>query len=123
MFDDEDAQNAEDIFDATQKIFKFPISHPEKKEIVSDPNRSIDIYDFAIMPNEEKIIFQSISNEAAGETYQYELYKYDIHTNEESQLTDLKSYAGHPVIGPSGDTIYFIVNSKFAKKYPAFHLY
>jgi len=123
MMDDRAAESADDIFDATQKIYKVPLDDPEQLNVVSDENRNIDIFDFAILPEENGMIFQSISNWAEGRTFQYELYFYDWEKNEEIRLTGLEQYAGRPKITAYDDKVYFIVNKKFAQKYPDRYLY
>ncbi len=123
MMDDEDADTAEDIFAANQKVFQVPLDNPSELTIVSDENREIDIYDFVILPDNSGMIFQSISNFETGGTYQYELYAYDWDKGEEKQLTTFKQYAGNPIISTADGKIYFIVNKKFAKQFPDHYLY
>lgn len=121
MFDDETAETADEIFEAHLRIFKIPLDDPEALSVISDPNKDIDIYDFAILPDEEKIIYQSISNAYSGGTFQYELFEYDPNTNEETQLTNLQEYTSRPII--YDESIYFIVDKQFAQKYYDYHLY
>lgn len=121
MFDDALAETAEDIFDAQQKIFKVPLESPETLSVISDPKKEIDIYDFAMLPDEEKIVYQSISNAKSGGTFQYELYLYDSSSNDETQLTNLQQYAASPVIAEN--YIYFITDFQFAGKHPDYRLY
>src|SRR5699024_399754 len=59
MMDDEDAESADDIFEAHQKVFEIPLDQPNQKEIISDPERTVDIFDFVVMPHEEAMVFQS----------------------------------------------------------------
>lgn len=121
MVDDETAESAEEIFDANSRIFKIPLDDPEALSVVSDPNKEIDIYDFVILSDEEKIIYQSVSNPNSGGIFQYELFEYDPNTNEETQLTNLQEYTSRPLI--YDNFIYFIVDTQFAQKYSDYHLY
>lgn len=123
MMDDEDADSAEDYFDAKQKIFEIPIENPNERKIISNENREADIYDFTFLQDNSGIIFQSASNYATGDTFKYELYFQDLENKEEIQLTELEEYAGKPKFSQSDDKIYFIVNKAFAKKYPDYYLY
>lgn len=123
QMNDPESSSAEEIFDAKQKVYKVPLDNPEQLTVVSDENRDIDIFDFAILPDETGMIFQSISNWENGGTFQYELYYDDWEQNEETRLTSLKEYAGRPLITPDGNKIYFIVNKKFARKHPDNHIY
>lgn len=115
MNDDMSAETAEESFETKQKIFEIPLENPQTMNTVSNPARDIDIFDFTLIPNEEKLIFQSISNAATGENYQYDLYYYDWDKNEEKRLTDLTSYASRPVFSPSEKLVYFIVDDNFTK--------
>lgn len=121
MFDDAHAETAEDIFEAHLRIFKVPLDDPEGLTVISEPNKDIDIYDFVFLPVQDKIIYQSVSNANAGGTFQYELFEYDLNTNKETQLTNLKEYTSRPTI--YNDNVYFIVDKQFAQKRPDFHLY
>ncbi len=120
-FDDEDTQSAEEIFDANLRIFKLPLAGSEKVSIISDLSKKIDIYDFTVFDDEEKIIYQSVGNPESEGTYQYELFEYDAKTKEEIQLTHLKEYTSRPIIYE--DHVYFIVDKQFAQKHPDYHLY
>lgn len=122
MNDDFQAETAEDIFATTQKIFQIPLDQPNDFKVISDENRDVDIYDFAIVPNEDAMIFQSVSNTNSTGTFEYELYYYDWKTKEEKRLTDLREYAGKPRIATNGD-VYFIVDTQFAQSKPKHHLY
>lgn len=121
MPDDEASESAEEIFDTKSRIFKIPLDDPEAVSVVSVPNKEIDIYDFVILSDEEKIIYQSVSNPNSGGTFEYELFEYDPNTNEETQLTNIQEYTSRPVI--NDDFIYFIVDKQFAQKYSDYHLY
>lgn len=120
--DDAHAETAEDMFEMNQRIFQIPLGQPEEISIISDPDREIDIYDFAIVPGKEAMVFQSISNANAGGTFEYELYYYDWDRKEETRLTDLQEYAGTPIIADD-KKVYFIVDKQFAHEYPDHHLY
>lgn len=122
MPDDEEVETAEDSFDLNLRIFQIPLDQPSNLKVVSDPNRKVDIYDFAVVPNETEFIFQSISNQDSGDIFQYELYKYNVETNEEQQLTNLKEYTVNPVIS-SDNKIYFMVDKRFGQRNADYHLY
>jgi Tol biopolymer transport system component len=121
--DDSNVETAEDSFNVNQRIFEIPLDHPEEMSIISDPDREVDVFSFTITPSEDEIIFQSISNADDGGTYEYELYKYDLASKEEKQLTYFGEYAGDPVISEDGKTVYFMLDKKFAKGDPEYHLY
>jgi dipeptidyl aminopeptidase/acylaminoacyl peptidase len=111
----------EESFEVHQRIFEIPLDDPSKRKVVSDPNREVDIFDFTMVPNSREIVFQSIGNFDSGGTYQYELYKYNLETKEEEQLTNLKEYTTNPVI--SQNQIYFMVDKRFAQRDSDYHLY
>src|SRR5690625_756144 len=123
MIDDEDADSADEIFDAKQKIFQIPLDHPNELTIISDENREAEIYDFTLLPRDKGIIFQSASNYAADDTFKYELYFQDLEGKEEIQLTELEEYTGRPIFSKNDEKIYFIVDKAFAKKHPDYYLY
>jgi TolB protein len=123
MADEREAKTADDIFDMKQRIFEIPLENPEAMTIVGDADASRDIWAFAMLPGEESLIFQTVSNEAAGGNFQYELYYFDLTTLEEKRITDVKTYAGNPVIAADGKTIYFIVNEGFATSHDDYSLY
>ncbi|MBO1001356.1 TolB family protein [Pseudogracilibacillus auburnensis] len=124
MDDVADDATAEEIFEMKQQIFQIPLDKPEQFSVISDNDRDIDIYDFALVPNKEAMVFQSVSNASAGGTFQYELYYYDWEQIKEKRLTDLQSYAAHPIITHDGKHVYFIVDRQFAKShYPENYLY
>ncbi|MGC8230933.1 hypothetical protein ACP2W0_18250 [Pseudobacillus badius] len=122
MPDDENVKTAEDSFESSQKIFQFLLDQPANFKVVSNPERKNDIYDFTVVPNKKEFIFQSVSNPESGDTFQYELYKYNAETKEEKQLTNLKEYTERPVIGPD-NKIYFMVDKSFGQKSSDYHLY
>ncbi|MBY0099574.1 hypothetical protein [Mesobacillus maritimus] len=111
----------EESFEVHQRIFEIPLEEPSKRMVVSDPNREVDIFDFTMVPNNKEIVFQSIGNVDSGDTFQYELYKYNLETKQEEQLTNLKEYTANPVI--RRNQIYFMVDKQFAKRDSAYHLY
>src|SRR5699024_6925272 len=71
MDDDVDAHTAEEIFDVKERIFEIPLNDEKEMSVLTDPSRTIPVYDFAILPDDDAIVFQSISNFAAGDTYEY----------------------------------------------------
>ncbi|WP_077212773.1 TolB family protein [Bacillus dakarensis] len=121
--DDSSVETAEDSFNVKQRIFEIPIEKPEQMSVISDPDREVDVFSFTITPSEEEIIFQSISNPDDGGTFKYELYKYNLTTKTETQLTHFGEYVGDPVISADGQTVYFMLDKKFAKGDPEYHLY
>lgn len=120
--DDADAKTADEIFETHQRIFKVKFDQTGI-ETVTDSKRDVDIFDFTITPDEKTMIFQSISNEQSGSTYIYELYSYDLKTKTEKQLTHLQEYTDRPVISSDTKTVYFMVDKKFGKSDPQYHLY
>ncbi|MDZ5473595.1 hypothetical protein SM124_17910 [Bacillus sp. 31A1R] len=123
MDDDADAETAEEIFNTKQRVFNISFDHPENPTIASDIEREEDIFSFTFTPTGNEMIFNSISNVDSGDTFQYELYRYNVDTKEEKQLTNLESYSTDPVIGHDGKTIYFMVDQNFGKRTPQYHLY
>ncbi|MGG3889495.1 TolB family protein [Metabacillus fastidiosus] len=121
--DDSDVKTAEDSFQVQQRIFEIPLDHPEKTAVISNPEREVDIYTFAITPAGNDLIFQSISNSEEGGTFKYELYKYNLDSKEEKQLTHLGEHVGDPLISADGETIYFMLDENFANGRPVHHLY
>ncbi|WP_078549181.1 TolB-like translocation protein [Litchfieldia alkalitelluris] len=121
--DDSDVETAEDSFDVKQRIFEVPLEDSEETSVISDPNREVSIFSFTITPDENELIFQSISNPNDGGIFKYELYKYNLDTKEEKQLTHFGEYVSDPVISKDGSTIYFMLDRNFAKGDPNYQLY
>lgn len=121
--DDSDVKSAEDSFQVKQRIFEIPLDHPEEMSVISDPEREVSIFSFTITPTGKEFIFQSISNDEEGGTYEYELYKYNFESKEEKQLTHFGKHASDPVVSADGKTIYFMLDRNFAKGSPDYHLY
>ena len=116
MDDDADVKTAEDSFDVQQRVFRIPLEDPTTLEVVSDPDREVDIFDFALFPNGKEMVYQSISNAKSGDTFQYELYRYNMVTKEEQQLTHLKEYASNPVISANVMKIYLCLIDNLPRK-------
>lgn len=123
MDDDADVKTAEDSFEVKQRIFKIPIDNPDNYSIVSNPDRDTSIFDFTLIPNKEKIIYQSIRKTGSDGIYQYELYKYNRKTKEEEQLTHIGEHTSNPVLSSDNQTVYFMVNEQFGRKNADYHLY
>lgn len=121
--DDSDVKTAEDSFQVKQRIFEIPLDHPEEMAVISDPDREVSIFSFAITPDGNEFIFQSISNPNDGGIFKYELYRYNLDTKEEKQLTHFGEYVGDPVVSADGRTIYFMLDRNFAKGDSDYHLY
>ncbi|GAE37220.1 TolB family protein [Halalkalibacter akibai] len=121
--DDSDAETAEDIFEVKQRIFEIPLDSPEEMSIISDPEREVSIFSFTITPDGNDLIFQTISNPNDGGIFKYELFKYNLETKEEKQLTRFGDHTSDPVVSADGSTIYFMRDKKFAKGNPDYHLY
>lgn len=119
--DDVADTSPEESFEVHQRIFEIRLDDADKRTVVSDPDREVDIFDFTIIPNSKEIVFQSIGNIDSGDTYQYELYKYNLETKKEEQLTNLKEYTTNPII--KQNQIYFMVDKQFAKRDSDYHLY
>lgn len=62
-------------------------------------------------------------HEVHRNTILYELYKYNLESKEEKQLTHFGENVGHPVVSSDGETIYFMMDKNFAKGDPEYHLY
>ncbi|WHT49255.1 hypothetical protein QNH10_06465 [Sporosarcina thermotolerans] len=60
MDDDENVETAEELFASKQRIFQIPLNEPNKKTVVSNPVGEEDIYDFLILPEREKIVYQAV---------------------------------------------------------------
>ncbi|WP_077624639.1 hypothetical protein [Sediminibacillus massiliensis] len=121
MDDDLEAESAEDIFASHQRIFEIPLEEPEQMKAVTSAEK--DVFDFALLPEEDGMIYQSISNPEEGGTFEYELYYYDMENKEEEQLTFLKEYTDNPVIDQKNNKVYFMVDKQFAQQESDFHLY
>ncbi len=121
--DDSDVKTAEDSFQVKQRIFEIPLDHPEGMSVISDPEREVSIFSFTITPDGNEFIFQSISNPNDGGIFKYELYRYNLDTKEEKQLTHFGEHVGDPVVSVDGRTIYFMLDRNFAKGDPDYHLY
>lgn len=120
--DDEDAKTADEIFETHQRIFKIQFKN-KNIETVTDPERDVDVFDFAIGSEEKTMVFQSISNANSGGNYIYELYTLDLKSKTEKQLTHLGEYTERPVLSEDSKTVYFIVDKKFGVSDPQYHLY
>jgi Tol biopolymer transport system component len=123
MDDDRHVESPEDTFNVKQRVFQIPLDNPDARAVISDPKREVDIFDFTFMPNGKEMIFQSISNADANDTFQYELYSYDLETKTEKQLTYQGAYAAHPVVSADGTTVYFMATNDFTKRNPHYRLY
>lgn len=123
MMDDGQAKTAEDIFEATQKVFQIPLDGSGELSIISEIERTTDIYDFVVIPNENELIFQSVSQTGENGIYEYELFLYNWETGEERQLTRLKEYTGRPKIDSGNEKVFFIVDRQFGKRQAAYELY
>jgi Tol biopolymer transport system component len=121
--DDSDVKTAEDSFQVKQRVFEIPLDHPEEMSIISDSKREVSIFSFTITPDGKKLIFQSISNPNDGGTFEYELYKYNLDTKEEKQLTYFGDHVSDPVVSSDGRIIYFMLDRNFAKGDSDYHLY
>lgn len=123
MMDDEQAETAENIFDAKQKIFQILLNDPNEYSIISAQTRAEDIYDFTLVPDENAFIFQSVNGTGENGIFEYELFHYNWEKDEEEQLTRLKSYAARPVVDLVSDSIYYIVDSQFGEENSKYSLY
>lgn len=121
--DDSDVKSPEDSFQVKQRIFEISLDHPKQMSVISDPSREVDVFGFTVSPDGNEFIFQSISNADEGGTFEYELYKYNLDSKEEKQLTHFGEYVGDPVVSADGKTIFFMMDKKFAKGDPEYHLY
>lgn len=121
--DDSDVKTAEDSFQVKQRIFEVPLDYPEEMSVISDPEREVSIFSFTITPDGNEFIFQSISNPNDSDTFEYELYKYNLNTKKEKQLTHFGEYVSDPVVSVDGSTIYFMLDKNFGKGDPKYHLY
>lgn len=115
MDDDLHAETADEWFDSQQRIFEIPLDAPEEGTVITNPDRAVDVYDFTFLPGEKSLVFQAVANAAAGETYEYELFHYDLETEEEVQLTNIASYVSRPVVAEKEEKIYFLVDEHFGK--------
>lgn len=123
MDDDSGVETAEDSFMVKNRIFEIPLDNPGGKKVISDPESDIDFYSFAITPKGDEMIFQAVSNPNDGGTFEYELFKYHFDTKEVRQLTHFGKHASDPIIHDDGTTVYFIVDTNFAKGDAINHLY
>jgi len=121
MDDDADVKTAEDIFETKQRIFRISTEQSEDISVISKQDRIIDIYDFAIVPNKNEVIFQSVST--TNKSSAHELYHYNLENERETQLTYLKESTSNPIVNPQNNKVFFMVDKQFGKKYTDYHLY
>lgn len=115
MDDDFFAETADEIFESKQRVFELQFGSTDGFTVITDPEREVDVYDFALIPGEPAMVFQSVANYGAGGTFEYELYYYNWETKEEEQLTNLGSFADRPIISAEDNKVYFIVDDHFGK--------
>ncbi len=123
MPDDAHVETAEQSFEVKQKVFQIPLDKSNDMSVVSNGEWEKDIYDFAILPDRQALIFQSVSQTGAEGIYEYELFYYDWDSGEEKQLTFLKQHTSHPMISPQNGKVYFMVDKQFGKRKTDYHLY
>lgn len=121
--DDEQSEGADDLFETQQRVFQIELDQPEELSIVSKKGRSVDIYDFTMIPNKNEMIFQSVSNPDNDGLFEYELYHYNMKTGMETKLTDLKKSTNRPIIAPLANKVYFVVDTNFGNSAGEYHLY
>ncbi|WP_033827899.1 TolB-like translocation protein [Bacillus andreraoultii] len=121
--DDANVTNADESFEVKQRIFEIPLEQPDKIKIASDSARDVDIYSFILLPSGKEMIFQSVSNPDSSGTFEYELYRYNMETKEEKQLTHFGKHASDPIVSMDGEIIYFMLDTNFGKGNAEYHLY
>ncbi|AJS57288.1 TolB family protein [Paenibacillus sp. IHBB 10380] len=121
MMDDAHAKTADDIFNAKQKIFQFPLNDTKSEGTVISPTRERDIYDFTWNEKSDLLYYQSVAKTDDKGTFEYELYSYEPSTTKEKQLTSLGEFTNHPV--SIGNTLYFMVDKAFATSTSDYSLY
>lgn len=121
--DDSSVGTAEESFMVKLRIFEIPLDRPEEMKVISDPEREVDVYSFTIVPPGHEMIFQSVSNPNSGGTFEYELFQYEFDSKEEKQLTHFGKHASNPVVSKDRTTLYFMLDSNFAKGEAINHLY
>ncbi|WP_163970393.1 TolB family protein [Oceanobacillus halotolerans] len=123
MFDDANAETADDIFEAHQRIFYLSLDESDDLRVASKEGKNADIYDFTVTPNDEAFIFQAVNGTGEDGIYEYELFTYDRETGTEELLTNMREHTSNPVIGPDGETVYFIVDKQFGRPSSDYYLY
>lgn len=121
--DDKNVKTAEDIFNGRTGIFKMELNSTVDPELIHLPRPDIDVYDFAITPDGNEVVFQAVSGSDHSGTYIYDLFSYHFNTQKETQLTDLREYTEKPVFSQDGKDVYFLVDRKFAQSSSDYHLY
>lgn len=123
--DNRNSKTAEDIFAEKHKIFRIPLTHPEKLEAVTTKGITEDIFNISVSPDNRWIAFNTIVNPHPGrnEVFQYELHVMDRKTGEVRRLTYLKKYTGAAVFDERSKWIYFMVDQKFGRGQPVYEWY
>lgn len=115
MDDDFNAETADEIFETKQRAFKISLEDEVDVRVLSNPERKEDVYDFAVLRDENALVFQAVSNIKTNEAFTYELFYYDREDDSEKRLTHLSSYVEQPIITENEAEIYFIVDESFGK--------
>lgn len=121
MFDDEEVETADDVFASVDRIFEIQLAEPNNFKAVSAADSKEDIYDFVLLPEQQQLIYQAAAKTNSQGTFEYELFSYDMKTNETKQLTTLEHAASRPKA--SGGHIYFMADHKFGERLSEYHLY
>ncbi|GKV69677.1 hypothetical protein NCCP2716_21750 [Sporosarcina sp. NCCP-2716] len=104
---------AEEV-DAVGRIFKIPLSDPDRKLVISIPEDTADLYDFVLIPERSELIYQAIAGTDEDGFLEYELFSYNWGTQQIEKLTRLHAYAGTPIYGMDG-RVYFMADEAFGR--------
>ncbi|PLS15368.1 hypothetical protein CVD28_23895 [Bacillus sp. M6-12] len=115
MDDDMDASTPEETFETKQRVFEIALDDPKKLNVVTDPDKEIDITELVLSPSGNELIYQSISNPYEGKTFKYELFSYHLNSKKEHQLTHFGNFVGRPRFGSNG-SLYFIADKKWPNR-------
>lgn len=120
MFDDGEVETADDVFASVGRVFEIPLAEPNNFTAVSAADSKEDIYDFVLLP-EQQLIYQAVAKTNSQGIFEYELFSYDMKTNETKQLTTLEHAASRPKA--AGGHIYFMADHKFGERLSEYHFY
>jgi len=116
-----DPSTAEEVFSSKLRIFELALSDSNKITMLNTLEQ--DVYDFTISPDEKELIIQAVAGTNNKGTFMYELFSYNLETEEEQQLTHLNEYGGQPIYSNDGSKVYFIVDFNFAGHSPKYAIH
>ncbi|WP_354198421.1 TolB family protein [Bhargavaea ullalensis] len=120
MFGEDEAEFAEETFEATQQIYRAPKTAGEAEK--AGTGFPQDVYDFLVLPD-GRVIYQTVAKTSNSGLFEYELFIHEPTGGKDKQLTRTRTYAGKPVISADGQTLWFIEDRNFGGGRPDYFLY